>query len=316
VDRLQEKRINILSDLFGDPRRSGSERLYYCKKCGHHKKKLSINLTEDVWHCWVCDYKGRDISRLIKRYGTPQDYQNWIGARIVTVPNDEQVLELFSTNSSASPAETKLVLPEEFISLVGNSSKESKKPLEYLQSRGVDQGTILKWKIGYCHTGFYAGRIIVPSFDDVGAVNYFIARSYVGSWRKYEAPNTTKDIIFNDLYVDWTKTIILTEGVFDAMRVDNSIPILGTTLNEKSFLFQKIVKTGAKVIVALDRAAHRNAHKIATKLLSYGLEVKVAQIGSKRDLGEMERWEAEECILRSIPCSSNVRIQELLRIGI
>ena len=57
--------------------------------------------------------------------------------------------------------------------------------------------------------------------------------------RKYLNPPADRDIIFNELYIDWDSDIILVEGAFDAIKAGpNSIPLLGSTLREESSLFQ------------------------------------------------------------------------------
>ncbi len=39
---------------------------------------------------------------------------------------------------------------------------------------------IIKYNIGFCNEGPYGGRVIIPSYDDNGKLNYFIARDYKG----------------------------------------------------------------------------------------------------------------------------------------
>ena len=73
------------------------------------------------------------------------------------------------------------------------------------------------WKIGYCPKGKYGGRIIIPSFNNNGRINYFISRSYVGHQRKYLNPSASKDFIFNELFIDWDEPVVLVEGVFDSI---------------------------------------------------------------------------------------------------
>ena len=39
---------------------------YKCPYCKHHKEKLSINVTNQKWQCWVCGKKGRKIINIFK----------------------------------------------------------------------------------------------------------------------------------------------------------------------------------------------------------------------------------------------------------
>ena len=106
-------------------------------------------------------------------------------------------------------------LPNEFLSLANKGkSLLSRKARNYLNSRGITDEDILFWKIGFCPSGEYAGRIIIPSFNENGDCNYFIGRTYQNDWRKYMNPPTAKSkIIFNELYIDWDEDLTLTEGV-------------------------------------------------------------------------------------------------------
>ena len=99
-----------------------------------------------------------------------------------------------------------------------------------------------------------------------------------------------KDIIFNDLYLDWSAPVTLVEGVFDAIGAgDNSIPILGSTLRKDSKLFQKIADKGVSVYLALDPDAEKKALHIARSLLEYGIEVYKVDVSPYKDVGEMTK---------------------------
>ena len=75
-----------------------------------------------------------------------------------------------------------------------------------------------------------ATEIVIPSFDDDGDVNYFAARSYNGDSYKYKNPRASKNIVFNELFVNWNADLTIVEGAFDAIVAGNAVPILGSTL--------------------------------------------------------------------------------------
>ena len=184
-------------------------------------------------------------------------------------------------------------LPKEFISLANkNLPATSLYPLNYLQSRGVDKNDILRWKLGYCSEGQYAGRVVIPSFGLSGHPNYFVARTYSRDWKKYCNPTASRDIIFNHLYLDFDEDMILVEGVFDAIVAGpNSVPLLGSTLREESALFQEIVKNDTPVYIALDPDAEKKAMQIIQKLLKYDIEIYKIEVGPYDDVGEMPKEE-------------------------
>ena len=67
----------ILYETLGYHSDKGSELLFSCPACGHHKRKFSINLDKNVFKCWVCDYHGRNIRRVIRRFGSFTQLQKW-----------------------------------------------------------------------------------------------------------------------------------------------------------------------------------------------------------------------------------------------
>ena len=88
----------------------------------------------------------------------------------------------------------------------------------------------------------------------------------MSSYSKYLNPPASKNIVFNHLYVDWDSDVVLVEGVFDAIRAGtNAIPILGSSLNEDSVLFQEIIKNDATIYVALDPDAEKKVFKVDAK---------------------------------------------------
>jgi hypothetical protein len=97
-----------------------------------------------------------------------------------------------------------------------------------------------------------------------------------------------KDIIFNELLIDWEREVTLVEGVFDAIVAgENSIPLLGSTLREDSRLFRKIVKNDTPVLLGLDADAHKKAMKLVKALLAYDIEVRLMDTSGYKDIGEM-----------------------------
>ena len=82
---------------------------------------------------------------------------------------------------------------------------------------------------------------------------------------------------------------MLVEGVFDAIRVDNSIPLLGSTLNINSKLFKAVLTHSKQVYVALDKDAQKKALNIINSLILHGIEVWNIDTGGFEDVGEMTK---------------------------
>ncbi len=291
----ETKKLEILREILGSSSASGGEHLFKCVFCTHHKKKLSINLNKDKYKCWICERAGT-THRLVKRLGTFLQQQKWKEITGVIEVSEFEKIILEQIVPEEKEKEQILDLPKEFISLCNkNYGLTNLQPLAYLEKRGIKKQDILRWKIGYCPSGEYKERIIVPSFNLDGKCNYFIARSYVKNYFKYKNPPESKDIIFNELMIDWEDDIVITEGVFDALKIPNSIPILGSSLREGTKLFQQIIKNDPAVYMALDPDAEIKEYKMIESLLKYGIEVYKVPIKPYKDAGEMS---AEEFLLR------------------
>ena len=170
-------KLKLIRDLLGRGYQSGEEYLFTCPFCDHHKKKLSVNIERNKWKCWICDKAGRNIFSLVRRVGDRAQVDAWKKLANIT---DFSVIkdELDTLFEEKEEIRDKVNLPEEFISLANTDPPISSLVAKgYLRKRGITKSDILKWKIGYCSTGDFAGRIIIPSFDSAGNINYFIAGS-------------------------------------------------------------------------------------------------------------------------------------------
>ena len=150
---------------------------------------------------------------------------------------------------------------------------------------------IEKYQIGFCDKGSHMGRIIVPSFDTNGELNYYIARSWDPNSRaKYKNPDYEKDkIIFNESLIDWNKDIYLVEGVFDGFFLDNTIAMLGKHLSE--LLFNTIYeKLNGSIIIGLDGDAWSNALKLYDQLNGGRLfgKVKILKLPIDKDICDLK----------------------------
>lgn len=268
---------------------SGDEILFFCPKCKHHKKKLSVNLEKNKYKCWICDYRGNSVRRLVRRFGSFQQQQEW--AKIDDTIEIASFEDVFSTEQEVEEKVEQVIdLPEEFKTLCSDSLSIATRPIfRFLHQRGVSKQDIIKWKMGYCSSGEYKERVVIPSFNDDGNINYFIARSYGRDWMKYKNPPASRDIVFNELYVDFNNDLTIVEGVFDAIVAGNAVPILGSSLKEDSKLLRKIAEHDTPVYIALDPDVETKAMRLIKKMLTLDIEVYKIDIAPYADVGEMTR---------------------------
>jgi DNA primase len=285
MNKPEAKRI--LNEVLGYFKESGQELLFKCPSCNHHKRKLSVNLDKNAFKCWICDYRGRNLRRLVRRHGSYIQLSKW--DQITNRFDLANFADLFMDQSSHEE-EIKVELPPEFKTLTSKKLPMIANPAyRYLRERGLSKDDILKWKIGYCFDGQYRNRIIIPSFNDDGDTNYFIARSYNGDSYKYKNPRASKNIVFNELFIDWEQDLVIVEGVFDAIVAGNAVPILGSTLRADSRLIQKIVYNDTPVYIALDPDAEAKERKIIQTLMKYDIELYKIDVSGYEDVGSMPK---------------------------
>lgn len=230
---------------------------------GDGKFKLAVNYKRNIFRCWVCGFENNmrgKVPKLIKRYGNKTILRDY---RLVR-PDD--VME--SEYRTEAP-EVHVSLPQGFIPLAKANDNYYKytKVMKYLKDRGITDEIIEKYNIGYCLKGRFHDRIIIPSHDEYGDVNYFVARAW-DKWvkPKYFNPEANKsELIFNEHFVNWDATIYLVEGATDHIVVPNSVPLLGKILHDR---LRRILLSNARadIVILLDEDAYDEALNIYREL--------------------------------------------------
>ena len=273
--------VSILDNTLGvGTSMKGNEQAHHCPFCHHHKKKLQINLDTQYWHCWVCDAKGRSIQSLLRKLN-------------VDIRDINKIRDVYGDEAPSTQKEefvVKLQLPKEFKPL--HQKPKGFVPIfnqaiHYLSQRGITTNEILKYNIGYCEDGLYGGRIIIPSYDGDGELNYFIARSFYEDEKfKYKNPPVNRNVIVFENQINWSEPIVLVEGAFDAFSVKrNVIPLLGKFLPTK--LRDKIFEMGvSEITIMLDSDAIDDSTKHTEFFQKNGIKVKNI-IPSEKDAGDM-----------------------------
>ena len=269
--------LGSIENLLGKSSKKARENhAFHCPFCNHRKKKLEINFAtnekgENPWECWVCRTRGRTIRSLLKQLKTPREQA-------------AEILKYLPKGSQIDYKQLSIIeLPEEYQTLFNSSQTSVVANLvkKYLYERGLTNDDFIKYQIGYATSGNFGGRVIVPSFNQSNQLNYFIARSYDGSFFKYKNPEVSKDVIFFENLINWNTPIILCEGVFDAIAIKrNAIPLLGKSISDT--LYKKILTSKVNdIYIALDNDAQKRAIEIAHKFLNQGKRVFLVEMADK-----------------------------------
>jgi DNA primase len=303
------KLLQLLESVLGKGKTtSGNNIAFFSPFTSHYKPKLEIDINttregENAWHCWISDKKGRSISSLFKQMGLPKQYFEQLN----------KIVESSRYKHDLTKKETVEVisLPTEYIPLWNKkNTPDYRNAIHYLNSRGVTVFDILKYRIGYCEAGEYSGKIIIPSYDSTGQLNYFVSRAFYQADKfKHKNPKISKDIIGFDLTINWAEPIVLCEGAFDAIAIKrNAIPLFGKIIQPA--LQKKIIENRVRdIYICLDADALRNALQIAERFMGEGINVHFVELQSE-DASELGFQQIRE-ILNDTDVLTFERVMEL-----
>jgi len=250
---------------------------FWCPFCKHHdakKRKLAVRLADGVTHCWVCNWSSKSVTRLVPVFGA----RHLLAELTAAFGDGGQVAEDEPVESVAEAE-----LPSDF-SLVcdeidrGVLHRDKADAIEYLRRRGVSYETAKYLRLGVSTTGAFRRRVVFPSFDADGALNYVTARAIDDetTFKYFNTQRQRSSLVFNEVDVAWNRELVLVEGPFDLSVCEgmNAAPMLGSWLDENYLLFNRIVLNRTPVCLAFDPDATRKQTLVAIRFLRYGIKVR------------------------------------------
>lgn len=282
---------SILTGVLGEPKNepySSGWQSYNCPYCAESdgvesdgKYNLETNVEHGcVFHCWKCETKGK-LSKIIRDFGNEalmNEYREVLNtirsSKMYQLDGDGNMDDLIEIESCVT-------LPKEYTTFSAYNPLQNE-ALAYLHNRGITDDIIKKYGIGYtsypCANYSHRNRIIIPSYDSFGCLNYWVGRDYTGTNKvKYCNPKIPKtSVVFNEGMVNWYEDITLVEGPFDHIVVPNSIPLLGKTLTKENLIYQRLLSNAmAEINIMLDDDAVANAYKMYRFLTNNGFKNRV-----------------------------------------
>lgn len=316
---------SIVQRIFGDVRGYlESEQIQVnCPRCQQRegllepdgRYNLEIHTGKKIFHCWKCDFPkfSGSLKRLIRMYGTQYDlqlYEDYGGDDYFTYETDKNDEVSFVT------------LPQEYIPF----SKMNEFDILHMEAynymvleRQIPREVLLKYYVGFAVEGKYEGRIIIPSYDRYGELNYFISRAFrKGMKPPYLNPKVDKDkIIFNEGLINWDSTVYIVEGIFEVFSFPiNAVPMLGKTISNA--MFNALSEKKPTVIILLDPDAITSAIEMLMKLqiIYVGQEekLKLVELSGEDDLDEIRRHKGIAAMNEQIKKARPLQLEDLFRI--
>lgn len=322
----------ILVSFLGESKNGiseGGQMQFPCPKCieekGHQEERkynLEVNLYKLVYKCWSCNDTDGSMSgklgTLIKRYGNLQlyeSYKNEIDSLIKSKLYD------LGSDINIDSNETEIRLPYTYTKIDLNKCSNNML-LNYLNKRKLTQDIIDKFKIGYTtwkeKESGWKNRIIMPSYDAYGDLNYFVGRDFTGkSMMKYKNCDADKtNIVFQESLIDFDSDIILCEGAMDCLYPLNAIALLGKTLKRNTKIYKTLMeRANANIIICLDNDTEIGETKRIYNILNTGrLKGKILYIrlDGIKDFGELYEKYGKRGIITAIRSARQFNELDLL----
>lgn len=307
ISFLGEPKMRLYDELEG-------QRIFCCPRCAEEnggvpdgKFNLEVCFSKrlnqgGVFQCWRCsasdDSMKGSVLKLVKRYGGSERYKRF--KELVKSIYSNRLYDLSSFSGITEEniiVKPELKLPKTYKPINLNGwCKQSVR--DYLEKRKIDQKIIDKFHIGYTEweedEKDWSYRIIIPSYDNFGELNFYVGRDYTGNDKRPKYKNVKADrtnIIFQESLIDFDSDIILVEGAIDCIYGPNTIGLLGKTLRKDDYLYQQLrERANGKIIICLDADTKINEVKRIYTLLDFGkLKNKIwyIRLDGYKDFGEI-----------------------------
>jgi len=217
-----------------------------CPWCGEadHSQHLGINLETGMWGCWRnVKHRGRKLHRLLSKLTglSSAEARRATGEgelRAVQRGDMERAVQGLTEGPTAHADSTykgRIRLPDKFREIcapgVDPYRAEARFRMYLQKERGFPKHHHKKlarqYNLHYCVSGRFADRLIIPIYEGRELMTYLGRSVYAASEMRYKAleeeysVKQVKDCLYNyDAAMKGGLSLFITEGVFDAMKVD------------------------------------------------------------------------------------------------
>lgn len=257
----------------------------FCSKPGH----FYMNSKNGLFDCKKCGEVGNwfKYSKFIKT-GIVDEEEKKLKKNLLKVDFDLVVEDKKEVEEEQMPI---LTFPEEFANI---SKTKTPRAYKYLiKERKFTLSQLNKYNILYCDVGRYWNRIIIPVYmfgQLYGYMGRFIPIQKVKVKRKYLNSYGTdfSKLLWNYDRLNPDKVVILTEGSFGGMRIDDNVTCtFGKKISKYQVELLKL-KNIERILLLYDADALSEINKYGGKLLEDFKEVRVLPLKEGQDIDDFE----------------------------
>lgn len=265
---------------------NGKEIHFNCPVCGESRYRCFTNLDSGKVHCHNCGWSTNIVGLIQYVEGV-----SWSKAKLIfkdvrgnfSLPENvskELSGRMFSEDFRKDLKKRPIPLPEEFSVLNPECTNiVTKRAIKYLNKRGITNSQIVQHNFGFCMSGDYKNRVIIPVTED-GNLKFWVARAISSdAFMKEKSPSnedyqiSKSEVIFNiDRAARVYHAAVISEGIFDALAWgDIGVSLLGKSLYQEQLNilldYRELLTQG--VFIALDWDAKDKATEIAQMLSEF-----------------------------------------------
>ena len=237
----------------------GDEWVITCPIC--HREKLVVNISKNLWHCWVCQEFGfnkngkkvpiKGAGNIVQLVMLMNGISYSEASKIVQTEDNKK--SLFVGDKVAAKVDPynlkEIPFPPFSRPIVGT--------IPYCEQRGITQEDIKSFGLFYCDSGRYKNRLIFPVWEN-GRLVFFQGRAmweekpgetYIKSLNPPKVPGGggAEDTLFNLDYAKFWPRVVITEGPIDAIHVGrNAVCTWGKRITDIQIL--KLYHSGIRAV--------------------------------------------------------------------
>lgn len=272
-----------------------------CLLCGG-KQKMYVNKNSKRWLCHKCGERG-GLTDLIESVAGLSLHE---AVRLILDDRNKTTVLRRGRLNADSEIGPEIDYPEGFKFLSFPETRENKRFWKYLRStkRGILPSVALDYKLGYCATGRYRNRVVVPVYWFDTLVTW-VARSLSDDVERTKLTpfgNKQSNYLLNLDRLWGRDEIVLVEGPFDALKLpDVAVASFGKKISRKqvSLLTHANVK---RVLIAYDNDA-LDATWATARILSKRFDVGVVTLPDGEDPGSLPELTTRQLLKEAIPYS-------------